>query len=478
MCWWGRSSRSQGPEDVDASAGEGEYCLGVAFTLGSFAVVEASGLWAGLDADQGGGVEDALQWSAVALWAVQVSADAAGVAGDGCDAGEAGELVRGAEPVHGGGGGDELGAEHDADAGHAGNHICRGMAAKPVLDELVDVLDLLVEGNHPLGELGHEKSGHRLGGKGGLLGFGRGDGLGRQRGGVADLAGPQPAGQGVNAGLAQHGGCLETRQEDQRALVGQVESSFQSRADRQHLVMEPIDRPGAVGGQVAAAGHQQAQFDDQIVVAVEDGQVPTHPVLIGDDQGVLRVGFACSPVSLGGAVDDDARDVDHLLAVVEQEGQQQNGLAAVQVDCPPHPVRELTDVGDHLQQRRFVVGDSAREHAFPVAVDHRHVVMFPADVESGPQVRQRMPFAAVPSDTPADNPAARSLHSDRFATLNQRPGPSRRGGRRVEQSHTNGRRLKATPAPPRASKPYAEPGQLKTVGTTDRAAAPTAAPRG
>src|SRR5204862_3746156 len=88
----------QCPQDVDASAGEGEDGLDVALAFGAFAVIEASGVRAGLDAEQGGGVEDALQGSAVALGPVQVAADAAGVAGNGCDAGEAGELVCGGEP--------------------------------------------------------------------------------------------------------------------------------------------------------------------------------------------------------------------------------------------------------------------------------------------------------------------------------------------------------------------------------------------
>lgn len=71
----------QCPEDVDASAGESQHGLRVMFTFGAFAVVELSGLRAGLDAEQCGCVEDPLQRPTVAGGPVQVSADAAGVAG-------------------------------------------------------------------------------------------------------------------------------------------------------------------------------------------------------------------------------------------------------------------------------------------------------------------------------------------------------------------------------------------------------------
>lgn len=40
----GSSIAQEGPEDVDAAAGEGEDGLGVAFVLGSFALVEPAGL--------------------------------------------------------------------------------------------------------------------------------------------------------------------------------------------------------------------------------------------------------------------------------------------------------------------------------------------------------------------------------------------------------------------------------------------------
>lgn len=55
------------PQDVDAAACEGEDGLGVTLAFGAFAVIEASGFGAGLDADQRGCLEDALQGSAVAL---------------------------------------------------------------------------------------------------------------------------------------------------------------------------------------------------------------------------------------------------------------------------------------------------------------------------------------------------------------------------------------------------------------------------
>src|SRR5436309_1496527 len=64
----------QRPEDVDAAAGECEHGLGVAFALGSLAVVEGPGLVVAADADECGGVEGSLQAAVVAAGAVQVAA--------------------------------------------------------------------------------------------------------------------------------------------------------------------------------------------------------------------------------------------------------------------------------------------------------------------------------------------------------------------------------------------------------------------
>jgi hypothetical protein len=69
------------------------------------------------------------------------------------------------------------------------------------------------------------------------------------------------------------------------------------------LVVQPVEDKDAVGGQVLAASHKQAQLGDQSLIAVQDRQVPAHPGVVGDDQRVLGVGLARAAVPDGCAVD-------------------------------------------------------------------------------------------------------------------------------------------------------------------------------
>lgn len=58
-----------------------------------------------------------------------------------------------------GGDGEEDGAYEGADAGHAQQDFGGAVAAKSALDELVDVFELLVEGDHSLRHVGHQLGG-------------------------------------------------------------------------------------------------------------------------------------------------------------------------------------------------------------------------------------------------------------------------------------------------------------------------------
>jgi hypothetical protein len=57
------------------------------------------------------------------------------------------------------------------------------------------------------------------------------------------------------------------------------------------LVVQAVDRPDAVTGQVTAPGHQHTQLGDQLVIRTQHGQVAAHPGLISDHVSVLRVGL-------------------------------------------------------------------------------------------------------------------------------------------------------------------------------------------
>src|SRR5579859_5362309 len=93
------SVTDQGPQDVDASACKSEHGLDVPFALGALAVIERTGVGVEPDADQRGGVEDALESSVVLAGAVEVAADLARVPWCGGHARESREGVRGGEAV-------------------------------------------------------------------------------------------------------------------------------------------------------------------------------------------------------------------------------------------------------------------------------------------------------------------------------------------------------------------------------------------
>jgi hypothetical protein len=97
----------------------------------------------------------------------------AGVAGNRCDSAEAGEAVRGAEGGQvSAGGGQELGAEDDAQTGHAGDHLEVPVVAKPGLDDLVELGNLPVEGHHLVRRRVHHLGGQLLAGQARVLAFG------------------------------------------------------------------------------------------------------------------------------------------------------------------------------------------------------------------------------------------------------------------------------------------------------------------
>lgn len=126
------------PQSVDPAPGERHDSLAMAFVFGSLAVVEAAGLVAAADADQRGGVEEALETSAVARGAVQVAADLPGASWSGGDADEAASRSarwrrRSCHRLW------QPGTRHPAghDAAHAPDYLDVAVSVKLVRDEFV-----------------------------------------------------------------------------------------------------------------------------------------------------------------------------------------------------------------------------------------------------------------------------------------------------------------------------------------------------
>jgi hypothetical protein len=134
----------------------------VAFALGPLAVLAAARLQTAADADHGRGGEDALQAAVGAPGAVQVAADASRVPGCGSQPGEGGQPVWAAEAGHlAAGGGEELCPRVPIPGRLAitGGEL---VPVKAALEQLVEVADLPVEGDHLPSQRGHELGGEAL----------------------------------------------------------------------------------------------------------------------------------------------------------------------------------------------------------------------------------------------------------------------------------------------------------------------------
>ena len=120
------------------------------------------------------------------------------------------------------------------------------MAAKPALDELVNVLDLPVEGQDPLRQVSDQAGGHLLTRQPGGPGIGGVDGRSCQLGCAADVAGTQPVLQAGHAQRTQRSGGLKAGQQHQRTPVAQVQDALQPGADRQQQIVQAVDRASAI----------------------------------------------------------------------------------------------------------------------------------------------------------------------------------------------------------------------------------------
>lgn len=136
------------------------------------------------------------------------------------------------------------------------------MFAKPGLDRLVELGNLLAEDHHLPRQRVHHVGGQLLPGQTGVLALsGVDDGLGEPAG-VDDLSVTQPGLQPFHADTADGGRGLVSGQQHERAGVGQVQCPFQPGEDAGELGAEPVDATGAVGDQVRAAAGEDLEVGD------------------------------------------------------------------------------------------------------------------------------------------------------------------------------------------------------------------------
>ena len=157
-------------------------------------------------------------------------------------------------------------------------------------------------------------------------------------------------------------------------------------------------------------------------------QVAAHAGLVGDDEGVLRVGLALAPVGAGGPVDGPAGDVEQLLAVVDQQRDQQGGPAVGRGPPPRSPLAlgQGQDVADQLQQLRLVVGHPPRQQRACRPRRSPRSDAGPCPRPSRPIVRPSCPSEVVPRSRPSRRPR-RHVLTQRSSPHIPIERPSRRG---------------------------------------------------
>ena len=304
------------PQDVEASAGQGDDGLGVGFAFGSLAVVVRPGGGVGADGDVGGQVAGAQQSSVVAAGAFEVAADAPGVSRYRGQSGHAGEAVDAVEGAHvTAGGGEEFGAEVTPKPGML-RMISAWRWRRNRSSIIASVSPISV--SRAITSLASRATiggGQLLAGHDGVLGVSGVDGGGCDGVGVAGLAFPQPGLQPGSTGSAQPVGGLVAGEQDQRGLAfAVVKGALQGREVLQQLGAQPVDRSGAIGHQIGAPGGQDAQLHRDVITGTQRLQVAAHAGLIGDDRGVFGVGLAVPAVTARGVIDGAAGNVEQPLS--------------------------------------------------------------------------------------------------------------------------------------------------------------------
>ena len=141
VCLEGLPVLEHGPEDVDASAREGDEGLVVAFSFSPFAIVEDAAV-GGVQRAEGGLVEDALQGLIAAGRSLE-KADFTGLPQHRSEPGRRGQGIGGAEALEVACLVDQLGGEHGPHAGQAADEGGARVASEQGLQLFVELGDAL-----------------------------------------------------------------------------------------------------------------------------------------------------------------------------------------------------------------------------------------------------------------------------------------------------------------------------------------------
>ena len=162
---------------------------------------------------------------------------------------------------------------------------------------------------------------------------------------------------GRNAGLKGESDPVRSpvfrQQQQSRFGTVIIEGRFKRGKGFQQLGLQAVDRPDPVRGLVGTPGGEDSQARAGFVPGMLAAAVTVHAGLVRDDGGVFGICFAFPPVQLGGAVLGPDRDVEDVLAVADEQGNQQRQSAVIQIRRPGHFISagELQDVGDEVASR-------------------------------------------------------------------------------------------------------------------------------
>src|SRR5512134_1039570 len=134
VCLEGLPVLEHGPEDVDASAREGDEGLVVAFSFSPFAIIEGAAV-GGVQRAEGGLIEDALQGLIAAGRSLE-KADLTGLPQHRSEPGRRGQGIGGAEALEVACLGDQLGGEHGPMPGRLRMRALSGWRATRVSSSL------------------------------------------------------------------------------------------------------------------------------------------------------------------------------------------------------------------------------------------------------------------------------------------------------------------------------------------------------
>src|SRR5215204_200689 len=413
----GRSFAQHRPQDIDATARQGDQGLGVPLALRSLAVVESPGGGCAAETSKGRLPEDPLEDLIPPTHPTVVAGTFAGVMGSRYEPGIGGESIGALKGSEVAGGHQELGSEDRPHSWQA-NEDRRLRAGEKTLPEL------LVEGSQTpfefedlSGELGDDGSGDLLGGQAHALRFGRGESFLGEPVGSFDAALFEVGGESFAAHPANGGGGLVAHHQGEIALVVEIQGALEGREQRKERLSEAGDGPALVGDEIASAGEQELHLGEFPFAGGKLRKITPHAGLVGDDVGVFGVGLGFAAVSVAGPVDGEAGDVEDPLVALPQQRQEQRRTASGLVDGPSESASpgEGEDLLDEPEEVCLVVLDPSGEKLHAGGVHHVRPVELLAGFDALPSlVHEDLPSFVLhePSECPADG----SLRSECLTT--------------------------------------------------------------